>query len=162
MKNPNPVALFASGIAGFCTALKIPFEWANIFISLSIAAFLMTSVDTATRLARFTWQELFDPSAGASGEAAKPRPAWSMIFSTMYVSYTPVGSPEILGVQGRYFTSLFIYIFACLFGCLYGKSPDKKLKSHTYNPVNGIVDDLIEMHHTIHEPEKKNTKEAMI
>ena len=54
-----------------------------------------------------------------------------VIFSTMYVSYTPVGSPEILGVQGRYFTSLFIYIFACLFGCLYGKSPDKKLKSHT-------------------------------
>ena len=86
MKNPNPVALIASGIAGFCTALKIPFEWANIFISLSIAAFLMTSVDTATRLARFTWQELFDPSAGASGEAAKPRPAWSMIFSTMYVA----------------------------------------------------------------------------
>ena len=86
MKSPNPVALFASGIAGFCKSLGIPFEWANIFISLSIAAFLMTSVDTATRLARFTWQELFDTSSGAAGDEKRPRPAWAKTASSMYVA----------------------------------------------------------------------------
>lgn len=83
MANPNPVALFASGIASFCTKIGIPFQVANVFISLSIAAFLMTSVDTATRLARFTWQELFDTNRAASSVQVAP---WKRVVGNMYVS----------------------------------------------------------------------------
>ena len=66
----TPVALFASGIGAFCTKLGIPQETGTVFMSLAVSAFLMTSVDTATRLARFTWQELFQ-SVGASGKAPR-------------------------------------------------------------------------------------------
>lgn len=55
----TPVALFSKGLAGFCTKLGLPEQSAFTFMCLSVSAFLLTSVDTATRLARFTWQELF-------------------------------------------------------------------------------------------------------
>ncbi|MGN0903218.1 MAG: carbon starvation protein A, partial [Succinivibrio sp.] len=58
----NPAAAFATGISGFCSALHIDVAYAKTFISLAISAFMMTSLDTATRLGRFICQELFMPS----------------------------------------------------------------------------------------------------
>ncbi len=50
----------------------------------------------------------------------------AVIFASMYVSYTAVGSDEILGVQGRYFTPLFLYVFACFFALMKHKAePDE-------------------------------------
>jgi len=54
----EPVQMFASTIAGFCVKIGIPKRMAESFMLLSVAAFLMTSVDAGTRLARFSWQEL--------------------------------------------------------------------------------------------------------
>ena len=54
----EPVQMFASTIAGFCVKIGIPQRIAESFMLLSVAAFLMTSVDAGTRLARFSWQEL--------------------------------------------------------------------------------------------------------
>ena len=54
----EPVQMFASTIAGFCVKIGIPQRMAESFMLLSVAAFLMTSVDAGTRLARFSWQEL--------------------------------------------------------------------------------------------------------
>ena len=56
---PGPVSLFAGGLASFCTKLGIPQQGGYTFMCLAVSAFLMTSVDTATRLARFTWQEFW-------------------------------------------------------------------------------------------------------
>ena len=58
----NPVTAFSSGIGTFVGALGLPVEICTVFISLSISAFMLTSLDTATRLGRFVWQELFSPS----------------------------------------------------------------------------------------------------
>lgn len=58
----TPVSLFASGLGSFCTSLGIPLKAGTVFMSLAVSAFLMTSVDTATRLARFSWQELLPRS----------------------------------------------------------------------------------------------------
>ena len=58
----SAVGLFAGGLASFCAKLGIPERTGTVFMSLAVSAFLMTSVDTATRLARFTWQELFTGS----------------------------------------------------------------------------------------------------
>ena len=69
----TPVAMFASSVAGFCAKLGIPLEIAKGFMLLSVSAFLMTTVDAGTRLARFSWQELLGPresqphGAGTSG-----------------------------------------------------------------------------------------------
>ena len=61
LKTQGAVKLFAGGIAGFTDKLGLPHSAGIVFISLALAAFLMTTLDTATRLARFTWQELFLP-----------------------------------------------------------------------------------------------------
>lgn len=38
----------------------------------------------------------------------------AVVFTSMYVSYTAVGSEQILGVQGRYFIPLFLPFLSCL------------------------------------------------
>ena len=58
IKGMEPVQMFASTIAGFCVKVGIPQRAAESFMLLSVAAFLMTTVDAGTRLARFSWQEL--------------------------------------------------------------------------------------------------------
>ncbi|MDD6177953.1 MAG: carbon starvation protein A [Succinivibrionaceae bacterium] len=58
----NPAHAFAHGIGEFISGFGMPKDFAVVFISLSISAFMMTSLDTATRLARFCWQEFFTPS----------------------------------------------------------------------------------------------------
>lgn len=66
IKGMEPVQMFASTIAGFCvkvfTTIGLSAETgkriAESFMLLSVSAFLMTTVDAGTRLARFSWQEL--------------------------------------------------------------------------------------------------------
>ena len=82
LAKPGPVALFAGGLASFCTKLGIPEQAGYTFMCLAVSAFLMTSVDTATRLARFTWQELF---TGPQGRTRPPNPFVSPV-SNMYVA----------------------------------------------------------------------------
>ncbi len=57
----GPVLLFANGVGSFLGNLGIPVELGIIFGSLTVAAFAMTTLDTATRLARFIFQEYFVP-----------------------------------------------------------------------------------------------------
>lgn len=40
----------------------------------------------------------------------------AIVFSSMYISYTPVGNPKILGVQGRYVIPLFLPFLSCFLG----------------------------------------------
>jgi carbon starvation protein len=42
----------------------IPYKFGMIFATLWVTSFAMTSLDTATRLARFAWQELLEPVKG--------------------------------------------------------------------------------------------------
>ena len=88
MKAQGAVTLFANGVAGFTDKLGLPHHAGVVFISLALAAFLMTTLDTATRLARFTWQELFlpreQPGAEQPGELTG-RPL-SRVFANRYTS----------------------------------------------------------------------------
>ncbi|WP_297474938.1 carbon starvation protein A [Thermococcus sp.] len=63
------VGIFAKSYAyGVQDAFGIPFKTGVVFASLWVSAFALTSLDTATRLGRFAWQELFgmfmDTSSG--------------------------------------------------------------------------------------------------
>lgn len=51
--------VFADGIGTFMSALGFPQLVAKNFVTLAISAFALTSLDTATRLARFIFQEFF-------------------------------------------------------------------------------------------------------
>ncbi len=59
----NPVLAFSTGISHFSQVLGLDVKYAMVFLSLAISAFMMTSLDTATRLGRFLVQELFLPRA---------------------------------------------------------------------------------------------------
>lgn len=71
----NQPLAFATGIASFSEALGLDAHYTRIFISLAISAFMLTSLDTATRLGRFLWQELFLPRSPAAEGAAEDRAA---------------------------------------------------------------------------------------
>ncbi|MBW2216554.1 MAG: carbon starvation protein A [Deltaproteobacteria bacterium] len=61
LSSMTPVSAFASGLSGFAATIGIPASIGMTFISLTISAFMLTTLDTATRLTRFSWQELFLP-----------------------------------------------------------------------------------------------------
>jgi carbon starvation protein len=59
MSHTSPVNAFANGIGNLIEKIGVPVHFAIVFLSLTISAFMLTTLDTATRLARLTWQELF-------------------------------------------------------------------------------------------------------
>lgn len=62
----TPIAIFSGGLGNFMTSFGLPLEIGKTFVTLAISAFALTSLDTATRLARFIFQEAF---TGADGKA---------------------------------------------------------------------------------------------
>lgn len=60
--------IFADGVGEFMTSFGIPKEFGVTFISLSVSAFALTSLDTATRLGRFIFQEYFEKKSGETGK----------------------------------------------------------------------------------------------
>ena len=65
----GPVPAFSLGVGRFINSipiLNIPLETAQTFTALAVSAFALTSLDTATRLARFMFQEFFETKETAS------------------------------------------------------------------------------------------------
>lgn len=82
LENGGPVNVFSEGIANFMASFGIPFGIGKIFTSLAISAFALTSLDTATRLGRFIFQEFFDTDDLSNKEDNKPNPLCNMYVST--------------------------------------------------------------------------------
>jgi carbon starvation protein len=58
-ENPGttPVAVFASGLARFFTPLGVSQGWVVSFALLSVSTFVLTTLDSCTRLSRIILQE---------------------------------------------------------------------------------------------------------
>lgn len=56
----GPVPLFASGLGSMISSMGISESFAIGFVALTVSAFALTTLDTCTRLARFTLQEYFE------------------------------------------------------------------------------------------------------
>ncbi|MBQ8707251.1 MAG: carbon starvation protein A [Succinivibrionaceae bacterium] len=82
----KPQLAFASGIATFSSALGFSAEVAGPFISLVLAAFMMTSLDTATRLGRFIWQEILLGRSDRRQSGPQTLPAARRFLSNSYVA----------------------------------------------------------------------------
>ena len=94
----KPVVLFAQGLASFCGKLGLPEKTSESFMLLAVAAFLMTSVDACTRLARFVWQELWTTASAAQpAEAAAEKPQ-SLIVRLNRNMYFATGVVVAIGV----------------------------------------------------------------
>jgi carbon starvation protein len=55
----TPVVTFSNGLGTFVQTLGIPAEFARTFAMLAVSTFLLTTLDSCTRLARFLIEELF-------------------------------------------------------------------------------------------------------
>jgi len=55
----DPVGLFSAGIGRFFGALGIPVRYGTMLGLLALSTFLLTTLDTCTRLARYVLQEFF-------------------------------------------------------------------------------------------------------
>jgi carbon starvation protein len=55
----DPVGLFSAGIGRFFGALGIPIQYGTMLGLLALSTFLLTTLDTCTRLARYVLQEFF-------------------------------------------------------------------------------------------------------
>ncbi len=56
----GPIGIFSTGVGTFISTFGINEKTAVTFAALAISAFALTTLDTATRLARFAFQEFFD------------------------------------------------------------------------------------------------------
>ncbi|WP_035294361.1 carbon starvation protein A [Clostridium sp. KNHs214] len=60
LKDGGPVNVFSTGLGTFMDSFGIPFKVGKSFTALAISAFALTSLDTATRIGRFIFQEFFE------------------------------------------------------------------------------------------------------
>jgi carbon starvation protein len=61
----GPTGVFAAGVGHFMSFFGIPVAFGTTFGALAVNAFCLTSLDTATRLGRYAWEEFFETRAPA-------------------------------------------------------------------------------------------------
>ena len=88
----TPAAIFASGIASFMNSFGLPIPVGKVFVILAFSAFALTSLDTATRIGRYVFQEFFDKEDGTASKSS---------VSNMYVATgVTVGASALLLLYG--------------------------------------------------------------
>ena len=94
----GPVALFSTGLGGMIATLGVSETFAVGFVALTVSAFALTTLDTCTRLARFTLQEYFEDM---------PQPAAKVLATNRYLSTTIVVILSILLLASGEFSTLW-------------------------------------------------------
>ena len=94
----GPVPLFASGLGNMISSMGISEQFAVGFVALTVSAFALTTLDTCTRLARFTLQEYFEDVKN---------PVGMKISQNRYVSTSVVVILSIMLLASGGFTTLW-------------------------------------------------------
>jgi carbon starvation protein len=84
-----PLIIFGAGMGKFLSILGIPFEVGMSFGILAVSTFLLTTLDTSTRLARYIFEEFFELKGKASrylSTAVTLIPPLLFTFVTLYDS----------------------------------------------------------------------------
>lgn len=98
LSGEGPVSLFSTGLGGMIATLGISETFAVGFVALTVSAFALTTLDTCTRLARFTLQEYFEDM---------PQPAAKVMASNRYLSTFVVVILSILLLASGEFSTLW-------------------------------------------------------
>jgi carbon starvation protein len=94
----GPVPLFASGLGNMISSMGISEEFAVGFVALTVSAFALTTLDTCTRLARFTLQEYFEDIKSPIGKK---------VSQNRYISTSVVVILSIMLLASGGFTTLW-------------------------------------------------------
>lgn len=60
----TPAQIFAAGVAEFMSSFGLPVDVGVVFVTLAFSAFALTSLDTATRIGRYMFQEMTTKADG--------------------------------------------------------------------------------------------------
>ncbi|OEF99599.1 carbon starvation protein CstA [Vulcanibacillus modesticaldus] len=91
----GPVALFSRGVGSFLETLGFSYNVGVTFTSLVVSAFALTTLDTATRLGRYIFQELFESKDKATGTTKKnigTNPYFATIITVLAAGSLAVGN----------------------------------------------------------------------
>jgi len=77
-----PLAIYGAGMAKFISIFGIPEKYGNSFGILALSTFILTTLDTATRLGRYIFQEFFSMEAKSSRYIAT---AATLLLPTIFV-----------------------------------------------------------------------------
>lgn len=91
----TPAVRFAAGVSYFMSGFGLPTQVGQVFVILSFSAFALTSLDTATRIARYMFQELM-----GKGER-EDQPQWQRFLQKPLVgTVITVGCAALLMAYG--------------------------------------------------------------
>lgn len=95
LKEGGPIGVFSAGIGRFVSHLGVSEKAGTTFAALAISAFALTTLDTATRLGRFMFQEFFE---GLKGEKvlSKNRYAGTLVTIALAAYFTFSGTQSTL------------------------------------------------------------------
>lgn len=100
----GPVNMFADGMGFVISSLGIEEGLAVNFVALTISAFALTTLDTCTRLARFTFQEFFEETENEKVQS---------ITQNRFLSTTVVVILSSLFLLSGEFTTLWPIFWIC-------------------------------------------------
>lgn len=86
IKAGKAIPIFANGVGAFLTKLGIPETAGVVFASLVVSAFALTTLDTASRLGRYIFQELLQSNASSDSEAKSNVNPWVATIVTVIPS----------------------------------------------------------------------------
>ncbi|MDF2158920.1 carbon starvation protein A [Algoriphagus sp. CAU 1675] len=98
LEGEGPVSLFSTGLGNMIASLGIPEDFAVAFVALTVSAFALTTLDTCTRLARFTLQEYFEDV---------PKPSAQFVAKNRFVSTGIVVVLSVLLLASGEFSTLW-------------------------------------------------------
>ena len=76
----TPAQVFANGVSTFMNSFGIPLEIGKVFVILAFSAFALTSLDTATRIGRYIFQEFF------SNTPKKTKKIFTNIYTSTFIT----------------------------------------------------------------------------
>ncbi len=94
----GPVPLFANGLGNMISTLGVEQQFAIGFVALTVSAFALTTLDTCTRLARFTLQEYFEDVK---------QPVVQKVSQNRYISTTVVVILSVMLLASGEFSTLW-------------------------------------------------------
>ncbi len=98
MPEGTPAVVLATAISQFLGTIGLPIPVVSTIITLAVSAFALTSLDTATRLARFLFQEFFIEEA----DKGKPVTGAKKLLTNMYFATAVIAVLGIILGMGGY------------------------------------------------------------
>lgn len=93
LTNEHPLMIYGSGIGAFLSILGLPFEMGQSFGILAVSTFLLTTLDTSTRLGRYVFEELFNLQGTVSRYIATAVTLFLPALFTFITLYDAQGNP---------------------------------------------------------------------